>query len=109
MSHLSPIRGEQIAPSPETVASIPQKPLELILHLPLGSEEGSYAISLRAKDKILWAASAEARLRNHKMTLKAKADLSALPPGDYALQIESPHGVYLKQPVSLRGKEQAHQ
>ncbi len=108
MSHLSPIRGEQTRPRPKMVR-IPQRPLDLILHLPLGSEEGNYEISLTANGQTFWAASAQARLRNHKMTLQVKADLSAVPPGDYSFQVESPRGVYLKQPVSLQGKEQGKQ
>lgn len=76
MSHLSPIRGEQTRPRPERVARIPQRPLDFTLHLPLGSEEGTYEISLMANGRTFWAASVEAHLRNHKMTLQVKADLT---------------------------------
>ena len=85
--------------------SVPRKPLEIALLLPVGAEEGTYSVSLKAEGKPVWTARSEARLVQQKTTLRVRANLSEFPPGTYTIEVESESGFHLRQPITLQGPE----
>jgi hypothetical protein len=102
LSKVSPIRGAK----PPTTGSmraipVPGSPLDFTLTLPLGSEEGSYVVRLRAGDHTLWSDSAQAHLHNAQILIRVQADFRQIPVGNYNLEVESPAGVRLTQPVLI--------
>jgi hypothetical protein len=111
LSGLSPTRGGEGGPAPsQAFVKLPRARLDLLIYLPLGSEEGTYRISLRAKNKILWAETAAAHLLNRKMSLEPKVDMGKFETGKYVFEVQSPGGIQLSQPVSLEnvGKNKDH-
>jgi hypothetical protein len=73
----------------EPVARIPQGPLDLKIHLPLGSKAGPYRVSLDAGKGVVWSHEAEARLVDHVVALQVRADLRSLPAGRYEILLQS--------------------
>lgn len=102
LSGLSPTRRPEVGPAPsQALVKLPRARLDLFIYLPLGSEEKTYRISLGSKNKILWAETAAAHLRNRKMTLEAKVDMRKFEAGKYAFEVQAPGGIKLSQPVWL--------
>jgi hypothetical protein len=85
----APVRGEQQpAPGEDVVASLPARPLELSVYLPIGSEEGQYEIQiLREADRPLVTATGSARFEDRNVVLRLKAGLTGLAPGRYLLGV----------------------
>ena len=79
-----------------------RRPTDLVLELPLGSDNGKYTVSLNANNKAMWSTSTAPQLNNHRLSLEMKADLRKLPAGNYLLLVESEAGPRIKAPVSLR-------
>jgi hypothetical protein len=82
--------------------TVPRRPLEISVLLPIGSEEGSYQLSLKVGDRTVWAAQSEARLLEQKITLHVNLDLAQFPPGSYAFEVKSTTGFHLRQTVALQ-------
>ena len=102
LSNASPTRGSKQS----TARSVPQvvpsgSPLALSLHLPLGSEERLYLITLRSRRNIVWSQLAQARRENGDTLLRVHADFSDLPAGSYNLQVSS-GGRHLSVPVLIK-------
>src|SRR6266851_2227942 len=61
LTGVSAVRGdEREAPNPEI--QLARRSLSLAIRLPLGSEEGTYRISMRSASTVLWSQSAQAHL-----------------------------------------------
>jgi hypothetical protein len=102
LSDASPTRGSKQS----TARSVPQvipsgSPVALSLHLPLGSEERLYLVTLRSGRNIVWSESAQARRENGDTLLRVHADFSDLPVGSYNLQVSSA-GRRLSAPVLIK-------
>jgi len=102
LRELSPTRSPTVKGDQRRAINVPQKPLEISVLLPIGSEEGAYKLSLKAKDKTVWTERSQAHLVEQKITLQVKLDLAQFPPGTYAFEVESASGFYLRQPVALQ-------
>ena len=103
LTNISPIRGSK----PPTTGSqlrvrVPGSPLDLTLSLPLGSEEQTYSVSLKAAGRTFWSKSATAHLNKGQTLIRVQADLSQVPAGNYNLEVKSAAGVRLIQPVSIQ-------
>lgn len=103
LTNISPIRGSK----PPTTGSlrrvrVPGSPLDLTLSLPLGSDEQTYSVSLKAAGRTFWSKSATAHLNEGQTLIRVQADLSQVPAGNYNLEVESASGVRLIQPVSIQ-------
>ena len=83
----SPVRGDQQPGSGEpVVASLPARPVELTVYLPIGSEEDRYELQiLRTAEAPLHTWSGSATRENRNIVLRLRADLTGLPPGRYLL------------------------
>jgi len=102
LSTLSPVRGSE----PSTTGShqrvrVPSSPLYLTLTLPLASEERSYNVRLTGGGRTFWSKSAQAHLQEGQTLIRVEADFRQVPAGSYNLEVESPTGVRLVQPVSI--------
>jgi hypothetical protein len=103
LTNISPIRGSK----PPTTGSqrrvrVPGSPLDLTLSLPLGSEEQTYSVSLKAAGRTFWSRSATAHLNKGQTLIRVQADLSQVPAGNYNLEVKSAAGIRLIQPVSIQ-------
>jgi hypothetical protein len=99
LSKVSPIRGSQ-NPSTESLrVLVPNSPLDLTLILPLGSEERAYRVMLKDGTKTVWSKTVQAHLSNGQVLLRFQLDLTQLAAGHYDLDVESPTGIRLVQPV----------
>ena len=97
-SSRAPTEEEQ-PENPELI--LPRRPTDLVLELPVGSNEGSYRVSLNATDKVLWSALITASLNDHKLSLETNADFSKISAGHYLLRVESDTGIEINAPVFL--------
>ena len=84
----STVRGEQPSTSDEVVATLPTRPLDLSVYLPIGSEAGQYEIQIaREAQTPLVTTSGSATLENRIVVMRSRADLTELPPGGYLLGV----------------------
>jgi hypothetical protein len=103
LSRVSPIRGSR-NPSTESLrVRVPNSMLDLTLILPLGSEERTYRVTLKDGTKTVWSKTVQARLSHGQVLIRFDADLTQLAAGHYDLDVESPTGIRLVQPVSVEG------
>ncbi len=102
LRRLSPTRAP-VSKEEHPVISVPRKPLEISFLLPVGAEEGTYSVFLKAEGKPVWTARSEARLVQQVTTLRVKVNLSGFPPGPYTFEVESESGFHLRQPIALQG------
>lgn len=102
LSQLSPTRGPESrkAASPRRI-HVPRSLLDLTLILPLGSEQQSYRMTLTSGEEVLWSQSAHAQLQDGQMLIRTEADLRQIPLGSYNLEVDSPAGIRLIQPVLI--------
>jgi hypothetical protein len=101
LSKVSPIRGSQNPPTGSLRVRVPNSPLDLTLALPLGSEERTYRVMLKDGIKLVWLKSVQAHLSNGQVLVRFEVDLTQLATGHYDLDVESPTGIRLVQPVSV--------
>lgn len=83
----SPMRGapDLERPAPLVVPSSPS--VDLILKLPLGSEDRTYSIKLNSRGSAVWLLTAKPHFNHGQMLLHAHADFSRVPPGGYELAV----------------------
>ena len=80
-------RGGQTGPALPPLV-LPRRRLNLTILLPVGSESGTYQISVVGSDRLLLAsATGSAEIQNYVTTLHATIDLRAVPRGTYQLEI----------------------
>ena len=99
----SPVRGEQQpVPGEAVVASLPTKPLELLVYLPIGSEEGPYELQiLREPGTPLVTLSGSASLRDRNVVLRLQTDLTGLNPGRCLLGVRRGSFRWMYYPITL--------
>lgn len=88
LSNASPMRGAPSfarSPAPPAIPSSPS--VNLILKLPLGSEDRSYSIRLNSRGSAVWFHIAKPHFNQGQMLLHAHADFSRVPPGAYELAV----------------------
>jgi len=101
----SPVRGTSPEPAKREI-QVPQERLDLTIQLPIGTEEGTYQISLKTGPNVLWSQEANAHLSDHVVTLKAQVDLRSFSVGKYEIVIESAKGFRLVQPIQITKSRQ---
>jgi hypothetical protein len=99
-------RGVGVSPSLRTTNrfGLPRKPLNLVITLPFGSQEGKYEVQILRADgqPAGLSSSGSARLRAGKTTLELKMDLSRLSPDHYQLGIRRVPFDWMPVPVDIR-------
>ena len=100
----SPVRGEQLpAPAEEVVASLPTRPLELSVYLPIGSEEGQYEVQiLREVETPFVTVGGSAVFEDRTVVLRLRADLTGLNPGRYLLGVRKGSFRWTYYPISTQ-------
>src|SRR5260370_37814771 len=84
LTSISPIRGSKPPTTgPRRRVHVPGSPLDLTLSLPLGSEEQTYSVSLKAAGRTFWSKSAAAHLNRGQTLIRVQADLRQVPAGNY--------------------------
>jgi hypothetical protein len=88
---LSVSRGENPGSAPQPPLELHQSAKQLILDLPVGSEEGTYDVALLSETgtRIL-SATGKAQLQDRVVVLHADVDLGDIRPGLYLLAIRKP-------------------
>ena len=105
---VSPTRGPATSTTQPKELILKRERLRLRIHLPVGSEEGTYEIRLhRASDKkriVTYERSAD---RQSKFTLAIEDDFAKLPAGSYLLAVFSPGltGAVQAYPLRVIGRE----
>jgi len=103
LTNISPIRGSKPpTPGSQRRVRVPGSPLDLTLSLPLGSEEQTYSVSLKAAGRTFWSKSATAHLNKGQTLIRVQADFRQVPAGNYNLEVKSAAGIRLIQPVSIQ-------
>ena len=82
---------------------LPRQKLSLSVYLPVGSEEGTYQVSLvDPSEKTLRTATSEARFRDFVQVLRVNLNLTGLSPGPYKLRIRRSDAPWNAYPVLLQ-------
>ena len=81
-------RGEQVPNASQPPLVIPRGRLRIALQLPVGADEGPYAVVLlgRSGQRVV-SAQGQARFLDHVTTLEVEADLRSRAPGRYTLRV----------------------
>lgn len=88
LGNASPMRGAPDLAHAAAAKVIPSNPsLEMILKLPLGSEDRNYSIRLNSHGSAVWSVNAKPQFKHGHMLLHAHADFSRVLPGEYELEI----------------------
>jgi len=99
----APVRGEQQPAGEDVVASLPARPLELSVYLPIGSEEGQYEVQiLREADTALVTARGSATFEDRNVVLRLKADLTGLAPGRHLVGIRKGSFRWMYYPITVQ-------
>ena len=106
LSSASAVRGTG-EESAKREIQVPQELLDLSIQLPVGSEEGSYQISLHSGPSVLWSQVAQAKLTDHIVRLKAQLDLRPFSVGRYEMTVESASGLRFVQPIQITKSRQS--
>ena len=103
LRHLSAVRGEGRPKETMPQVTMPSGRLQLVLQLPIGSEEGKYEVALfRRSGEQIALTSGFAVLAQNVMTLKVTLDLSGVPPGRYIFEIRRIGSVWNRYEVEIR-------
>ncbi len=102
LSALSPVRGAESPTGTQRRVSVPRSPLDMTLTLPLASPEGHYDLKLMAGSETVWSKSAQAHLLKGKTLMQVETDFAQIRTGNYNLEVQSPTGIRLVQPVSIQ-------
>ena len=99
----SPVRGEQQpAPSETVVATLPKRPLELSIYLPIGSEEGQYELQILGEPGTpLVTLTGSGSLRDRNVVLRLQTDLTGLNPGRYLLGVRKGSFRWMYYPIAI--------
>jgi hypothetical protein len=98
----SPLRGPEESAGNPASRFLPNKKLDLAIHLPFGSEPGKYEIQLRKDGQALMTVEANAVLKQGSTDLRVKIDLSKYSPGGYVVAFRQPPWSWRENPVTLR-------
>ena len=105
LSSASAVRGTDREPAKSEI-QVPQESLDLSIQLPVGSEEGSYQVSLRSGPSVLWSQVTQAHLTDHVVKLKMQLDLRPFSVGKYEMTVESDRGLRFVQPIQITKSKQ---
>jgi hypothetical protein len=90
------------APSAE-VPTLPRAELEIVIKLPIGTEDGTYRVAVRPLDgRSIIEASGKAVWDGKSESLTIRIDLRHSPPGNCAVEIRSAKGYFRSYPVLLK-------
>ncbi|MGI9074126.1 MAG: hypothetical protein ACR2JB_23070 [Bryobacteraceae bacterium] len=95
-------RGAQETASNAAPLSLPNRPLDLTIYLPLGSEPGKYEIRLSKAGRTLVTIPGNAHVNQGNTVLRIKIDLSKYTAGDYSVGVRQPSWNWVEYPVTLR-------
>jgi hypothetical protein len=97
------------SPSPSSTPSLDslqlnRSPLELMIQLPIGAEEGPYELQIVGKDdqSPLASAKGDARIENQITTLRTQIDTSRIPPAEYRLALRHADFSWRYYPLAIR-------
>jgi hypothetical protein len=103
LRHLSAVRGEGLPKETTPQVTMPSGRLQLVLQLPIGSEEGNYEVALfRQSGERIALASDTAVLAQNVMTLKVTLDLRGIRPGRYIFEIRRIGSVWNRYEAEIR-------
>ena len=81
---------------------LPREPVQLLIYLPIGSEDGMYEVQLQRPGQVpSLETRGEARLRDHVEVLEVKVNTSSLSPGSYLLRLRHAASGWSEYPVQL--------
>ena len=96
-------RGENPAETNQPPLELSTEARHLVLHLPIGSKEGSYEVALLSgSDEQIRDTTGIAQLENHTTTLNADFDLAGVSPGSYFLGVRQPGLEWSRYPVRVK-------
>jgi len=99
-------RARSDVPAPSRVDAemhLPRTALSLIIHLPVGSEDGVYEVAvMKSSGQPVIAVKGEAALKNFVEVLPVALDLTSLAPGPYQLGIRRPRSEWRTYPILLK-------
>jgi hypothetical protein len=94
-------RGEQNT-SGQAPLQIVRGTKYLVLHLPIGSKEGSYDLALlKDTGAELLHASGVAQIENHVVVLRVEVNVAGVPPGTYVLGLRRPGLEWTRFPIHV--------
>ena len=98
----SVVRGENAPETGQPPLETPRSAKNLVIDLPIGSNEGSYDVALfNPSGAELLRTSATAKLENHIVVLRAELDLGSVSPGSYFLGIRQPGLGWARVPIRV--------
>jgi len=98
----APVRGETTNDTHQTPLEIPSGARHLQLDLPVGSNEGTYNLTLLDQNGAeLSHSTGTAKLEDHTVTLRVEVDLARVSPGRYVLGLRQPGLEWTRFPVRL--------
>jgi hypothetical protein len=96
------VRGEGTPETSQPPLQVPRSAKTLNLELPIGSNEGTYDVTLiNPNGAEFFRTSATARLEDHVVVLRADVDLAGVPPGSYFLGVRQPGLEWTRFPIRL--------
>ena len=101
LSPLSRPRGAETSEPELQRLAVPRSTLDLTLILPFASREGAYNLKLTSAGDTFWSEPVVAHLQKGKTLIRVKSDFRQLPTGNYNLEVQSPTGTRLIQPISI--------
>jgi hypothetical protein len=104
LRYQSPVRGEQQPRSGDAVvATLPARPLDLSIYLPVGSEDGRYDLQIASGTEApVVTLTGAAAFENRRVVMRLRTDLTGLAPGRYLLAIRKPDFRWSYYPIAVR-------
>jgi len=104
MRDSSQVRGFKRQPRP--VVKVPGSHLDVSVYLPIGSDVGTYNVSLKSANKTVWSGVAITAMKDRIAVAEFNIDLSSCAPGNYALTLSSSDGTELSQDLIVEDQGQ---
>ena len=96
------VRGDSTPQTSQPPLDVPRNARSLSLELPIGSNEGAYDVALlNPSGAELFRTSADAKLEDHIMVLRADVDLGGISPGSYFLGVRQRGLEWTRFPIRL--------
>jgi hypothetical protein len=95
-------RGESTSETSQPSLEVPRNARNLNLELPIGSNEGAYAVALiNPNGAELFRTSATAKLEDHIVVLRVDVNLAGISPGSYFLGLRQPGVEWMRFPIRV--------
>ena len=102
LREFSVARGQNPTQTDQRPLEIQRSAKHLILDLPIGSNEGSYEVTLLSETGAqIHSGSGTAKLEDHLVTLRADVDVSRVQPGLYFLALRQPGLEWTRYPLRV--------